>query len=329
MDKIVILMATYQGEKYLEEQLKSILAQDFADWRLIVRDDGSTDGTLLLLSAYANRYPDKITVCRNETNLGGTKNFLTLLKDAAGKYGAGGESAAKACGAAENAPGKTYYMFSDQDDYWHADKLRLTLARMKQVEARYGEDMPALVFTDARVTDEKRKELAPSFFDLQHFNMKKRTLPHFLMENMVIGCTAMMNAALAGMVEAVPEHARYHDWWMALLAAAAGHTSFLPQATLDYRQHGNNVVGSESFGSYVKRRAGSLFAQRAVLRANYAQAQELLELYGDRLPDYAKEQIAGFLALQEQNAVKRRVSALRGGYLKSGIVRNAGLFLIL
>lgn len=324
MDKIVILMATYQGEKYLEEQLKSIVAQDFPNWQLIVRDDGSTDGTLLLLSAYANRYPDRITVFRNETNLGGTKNFLTLLKDAAREYGAGGELP-----AAKQREDAVYFMFSDQDDYWHEDKLRLTLARMKQVEERYGADMPALVFTDARVTDEKRKELAPSFFSLQHFNMKKRTLPHLLMENMVIGCTTMMNAALAGMAEAVPQHARYHDWWMALLAASAGHTSFLPQATLDYRQHGNNVVGSESFGGYVKRRVSTLFLQRDTLRANYAQAEELLELYYEKLPEYAKEQIAGFLALREQNVIKRRVSALRGGYLKSGIVRNAGLFLIL
>lgn len=323
MDKIVILMATYQGEAYLEEQLKSIVAQDFPNWRLIVRDDGSTDGTLLLLAAYANRYPERIRVCCNETNLGGTKNFLTLLKDAAREYGTGGGQTAK-----HGADG-VYFMFSDQDDYWHEDKLRLTLARMKQLEARYGKDKPALVFTDARVTDAKRSEIAPSFFDLQRFNMRKRTLPHLLMENMVIGCTAMMNAALAGMVKAVPERARYHDWWMALLAAAAGHTSFLPQATLDYRQHGNNVVGSQSFGGYVKRRVSTLFSQRDTLRANYAQAEEFLELYENKLPEHAKEQIAGFLALQEQNAVKRRVNAFQGGYLKSGIIRNIGLFFIL
>lgn len=71
MDKIAILMATYQGEKYLEEQLRSITAQDYPNWHLYVRDDGSADGTRLLLSAYAERYPGKITVHYNGENLGG------------------------------------------------------------------------------------------------------------------------------------------------------------------------------------------------------------------------------------------------------------------
>lgn len=318
VDKIVILMATYQGEKYLEEQLRSITEQDYPDWELVVRDDGSSDRTLLLLSAYANRYPDRITVRRGEENLGGTKNFLTLLRDAAVRA----ESAA--------AKGeRTYFMFSDQDDFWHPDKLRLTLFRMKQLEARYGADVPALVFTDARVVDEGRRELAPSFYGLQHFNLKKRTLPHLLMENMVIGCTAMMNAALAGLVERLPEHARYHDWWMALLAAAFGHTSYLPVATLDYRQHGNNVVGAQGFGRYAGRRAAALLAQRKTLRANYRQAKEFFELYGGRLPGHPAGQLAAFLALPDENFIARRVDALRGGYLKSGLVRNIGLFMIL
>lgn len=313
MDKIVILMATYQGEKYLEEQLRSIAAQDYPNWQLLVRDDSSADETMRLLSAYAARYPKQITICRNETNLGGTKNFLTLLKDAVAQCGGG----------------TTYFMFCDQDDSWHPDKLRLTLARMKRVEARYGADVPALVFTDARVVDGEMAELAPSFFALQHFQMKKRTLPHFLMENMVIGCTCMMNLALAAMVEKVPEHARYHDWWMALLAAAFGHTSYLPEATLDYRQHGNNVVGAENFCGYVKRRAGALSDQKDTLRANFRQAKEFYELYKERLPERAAGQLKEFLSLPDKNPFRRRADALRGGYLKSGIVRNIGLFLIL
>lgn len=318
MDKIVILMATFQGEKYLEEQLRSITEQDYPDWELIVRDDGSSDRTLLLLSAYANRYPNRITIRRGEENIGGTRNFLMLLRDAAVR--------------AENHPaagGRTYFMFSDQDDHWHPDKLRLTLSRMKQLEARYGADVPALVFTDARVVDEGMKELAPSFYGLQHFILKKRTLPHLLMENMVIGCTSMMNAALAGLVERLPEHARYHDWWMALLAAALGHTSYLPVATTDYRQHGNNVVGAVGFCRYVRQRALSLFGQRKTLRANYRQAEEFCEMYGKRLPEHPAKQLAAFLALPDENLIARRVHALSGGYLKSGLLRNIGLFMIL
>lgn len=317
MDKIVILMATYQGEKYLKAQMESIIAQDYPNWELSIRDDGSSDQTLLLLSAYANRYPDQITVHQGKENLGGTRNFLTLLRDAVAREGR------------RAADGQTYFMFSDQDDVWHPDKLRLTLARMKQLEARYGADVPGLVFTDARVVDGGLGEIAPSFFRLKRFHTGKRTLPHLLMENMVIGCTSMMNVALAGLVERIPEHARYHDWWMALLAAAFGHTSYLPVATLDYRQHGNNVVGAESFYHYVKRRAGTLLAQREALRANYRQAMEFSRMYEKRLPERSAAQLSGFLELAEENFFRRRVDALRRGYLKSGIARNAGLLLVL
>ena len=263
MDKIVILMATYQGENYLEEQLDSIVAQDYPYWELMVCDDGSTDRTMEILQAYQKRYAGRITVCQNKENLGGTKNFLTLLKEGA-KMGR----------AREKEGVRTYFMFSDQDDFWHRDKLSCTLSRMKQVEARYGRKLPALVFTDARVVDGGRKEIAPSFFALQHFNLCRRTLPHLLMENMVIGCTSMMNAALADLMQEIPEHARYHDWWMALLAAAAGHTSYLPKATLDYRQHGNNVVGTRDFAAYVKQRACALSGLKDSLLANYCQAEE-------------------------------------------------------
>lgn len=83
MDKIVILMATYQGENYLEEQLDSIVAQDYPYWELMVCDDGSTDRTMEILQAYQKRYAGRITVCQNKENLGGTKNFLTLLKEGA------------------------------------------------------------------------------------------------------------------------------------------------------------------------------------------------------------------------------------------------------
>ena len=110
MEQVVILMTTYQGETYLKEQMDSILAQDYPHWRLIVRDDGSQDATMLLLSAYANAHPDKISVERNAVNKGAAKNFLTLLADAAREY-SGRDS------------GRVYFMFADQDDVWLDTKI--------------------------------------------------------------------------------------------------------------------------------------------------------------------------------------------------------------
>lgn len=315
MDKVIVLMATYQGEKYLEGQLKSIMAQDYPNFELIVRDDASSDGTFFLLSLYKKRYPDKITVLRNKKNLGGTKNFLMLLRDSAARQSALGRN-------------QVYFMFSDQDDYWYPNKISRTLSRMKRLEARHGEEMPALVFTDARVVDGEGKELAPSFYALQRFNMKKRTFSHLLMENMVIGCTSMLNMPLAEMLTKIPKEARYHDWWMALLAASAGHTSYLPEPTMDYRQHGDNVVGAQSFGAYVIKRIKELKRQRLVLLKTFGQATEFYHLYSLEIPDRAVEQLEGFLMLQAKNPLVCRLNAIRGGYLKSGLIRNIGLMML-
>ncbi len=315
MDKVIILMATYQGERYLEEQLKSIVVQDYPNFELIVRDDASSDGTFFLLSLYKKRYPDKITVLRNKKNLGGTKNFLMLLRDAV-----------KQNNREQNS---VYFMFSDQDDYWYPNKISRTLTRMKRLEARYGKELPGLVFTDARVVDGNGKLLAPSFFALQRFHMKRRVFPHLLMENMVIGCTSMLNMPLAEILTKVPKHARYHDWWMALLAASTGHTSYLPESTIDYRQHTDNVVGAQNFGTYVKKRVKEIKKQKYTLLRNFEQAMEFYQFYSTEIPDRAVEQIEEFLMLQEQNFFLRRINAVRGGYLKSGLIRNIGLMLIL
>lgn len=306
---ITILMATYQGEKYIREQLDSILAQTERNWRLVIWDDGSQDGTVQIAEEYAARYPEKITVRQNAENLGSTKNFLSMLMTYESEY----------------------FMFADQDDIWHEDKLAQTKYRMRQMEKRYGKETPALVCTDAAVVDREANPLQPSFTRVQHFDMRCRSLPHLLMENLCIGCTMMLNQALADKIKVLPEHARFHDWWVALVAAAFGHISYLPLATLDYRQHGKNVVGTQSFGDYVKNRLLDGKAMKEALKATFAQAEEFYEIYGAH-PDLDGEhltELEGFLRLQRMDMISKRFYWLCGGYFKSGLIRNLGLFITL
>lgn len=303
---ITILMAAYQGEKYIREQLDSILAQVERDWRLVIWDDGSQDATPVILAEYASRHPKRILIQRNPENLGSTKNFLSMLM----------------------AYESDYYMFADQDDIWHPDKLTRTKRRMKQMEQRYGKEMPALVCTDAAVVDAEAKLLQPSFVKVQHFDMKQRSLPHLLMENLCIGCTMMMNRALAELVTELPERARFHDWWMALVAAAFGHISYLAVPTLDYRQHGNNVVGTQSFGDYARNRLMDVKVMKERLAATYAQAEEFYRIYGAH-PQLSGERLVeleGFLKLKHTDFISKRIRLLLGGYWKSGLLRNIGLF---
>ena len=129
MAEIGIILATYNGEKYLREQLDSILSNTFKDYEIHICDDGSTDGTIAIAKEYAEKYP-QITVWQNEKNQGYTGNFLKAVQR-------------------ETAP---YFMFCDQDDIWKPDKIEVTYRAMKEAEGT--ENQPVLVFTDAESYDD-------------------------------------------------------------------------------------------------------------------------------------------------------------------------------
>ena len=324
MDRIVILMAAWNGERYLAEQLDSILAQDWPDWKLVIQDDNSQDSTPRILSAYAERYPDRIAVRRNSRNLGATGNFLALLE--------GAVSESRTAKKAGEHASRTYYMFADQDDIWRPDKVRRTLRRMKRLEARYGETMPALVFTDAEVVDGEGAHRADSFCALQHLKAENRSLAHLLMENVCQGCTMLLNEALAGRVrlpetDAERKAIRYHDWWTALTAAAFGHISFLSEPTMQYRLHGNNVVGASSFGAYVRRRTADWREQQRALRATWQQAEAFRACYGRELSGRKKELVDAFCRMPQAGPAVRCGLLLKYRFYKSGLVRNIGLLL--
>lgn len=308
MSLITIVMSTYNGEKYIREQIDSILSSTCQEFDLLISDDCSSDQTINIINSYQREYPCRIHVHRNEKNMGYTLNFL-------------------------NAVGRTnsdYVMFCDQDDVWMPDKIELTLKRMKQLENNLGSEVPIAVFTDAQVVDENLKTINPSFFRSGNLNPQKTDLPHILMENKLIGCTVMFNRALRDVLieHPMPSYARYHDWWIALIAAALGRISYLPKATLLYRQHGNNVVGDQSFLAYVKRRATTLLKQKETITALQKQANEFLSLYHDELSKESYQLIHRFAHLNQANPLMRRYDLLRYGYLKTGFLRNIGLIII-
>ncbi len=128
-ENVAILMSTYNGEKYLEEQVKSIISQDYTDWHLYIRDDGSTDSTVNLIKKIA-RDNEKITFLNENKpkNLGVTGSFMDLLANTKAQY----------------------YMFSDQDDYWMEDKISATLRKMQASEIDH---MPICVHSNLTVVD--------------------------------------------------------------------------------------------------------------------------------------------------------------------------------
>ena len=309
MSTVAIVMAAYNGEKYLTEQISSILSSYYQDFELYIYDDGSKDNTITMIRDFEKQYPDKVHVIQNKTNLGVTTNFLNAL----------------------SATTMDYIMFCDQDDFWLPNKISLTLKRMRHMEAQIGSDKPFAVFTDACIADQDLNIIKPSFFCSEHLNPKKIDLPHILMENKLIGCTVMVNAALRKVLQGnhLPTNAKYHDWWVALIAVSLGKIGFINESTLLYRQHGANVVGGTGFLSYVKKRLSALKEQKQAILALEQQAEEFLRLYGDMLTEEKKSIIKLFAELDTMSFIKKRRLLLRYGFLKSGIIRNVALLLII
>lgn len=308
MSTVAVIMATYNGEKYVRRQIESILASSYDDFEIFIYDDGSTDNTVSIVSELEQLHPSRIHLQQNEVNLGVARNFLQAVAKAQADY----------------------IMLCDQDDVWKPDKIEKTLKRIKAMEKRLGRDLPLAVFTDAIIVDENLNTISESFFRFNHLDPKKNDLAHILMENKLIGCTVMVNGCVGRLLRQypMPENARFHDWWIALLASSMGKISYIDEGTLYYRQHAGNLVGGSGFVSYLKNRLENMQKQRGALQTLYRQAEEFLSIYDDILPYESKRLIGKFTSIPQMGFFAKRMCLIRNGYLKSGLIRNLGLMLL-
>lgn len=299
-EEIAILLATYNGEKYLAEQLDSLLNQSFHNWCLYVHDDGSKDRTVSILKEYAARYPDKIILIDAPSTGGAKNNFLFLL----------------------NIVDAPYFMFCDQDDVWLPEKIEKTYRWMKAVE----QDKPALVFTDLQVVDQDGKVIAPRMSEYQKLNMKKNRVEDFLTENVVTGCTVMINRQLADLARKASDPSRIimHDWWFAIVAARFGVISCLDEPLILYRQHGINTIGAKKLGiHYIIERLSHGKDVRNALNATRAQAQHVSEVFS--LPP--DDVITQYGNIAEKKKLERQLFYAQNHIYKSGLARNIGFIL--
>ena len=308
-----ILLASYNGEKYIEEQMASIAAQTYSQWKLFVCDDRSQDDTVAKAERFAQAYNQnhsendikKITIKVNDKACGGAAaNFFNMLSLSTSEY----------------------IMFCDQDDMWKADKVEKTLKRMRHLERKYGSHVPLLVYTDLAVVDENLKMIAPSF--IKYMNIPpKITLSRLLLQNSVTGCTVMMNRTLCQLLCKATEFKKIamHDHFAALTAQVFGKISFLPEATLSYRQHGNNSVGASDARSlsylYKRYRRGKK-QFRQDMYVYMIQAGYFYELYHDRITDpKTRDLIYGWAHLFEKNKLYRISFYIKNHVVKYGWIR--------
>jgi hypothetical protein len=229
-----------------------------------------------------------------------------------------------------NQNNRNYYMFSDQDDFWHKDKIKRTLRKIIGTEKKHGDNKPVTIYTDALVVDEHLKVINPSFHMSNKLDITKTDLSHLLMENKLIGCTIMFNQELVEKLgKKINEGIRFHDWWIALIATSFGHIEYLKDATLSYRQHGKNIVGDQSFKKYVFNRLKDIKSQSSTIEKNIIQAKLFYKTYSEDLDKEEKEIIKNFININTQNWLTKRITVLKYGYLKTGFIRNFGLLLCL
>jgi len=268
---VLILLASYQGTEFLDQQLLSIRQQTHVDWHLLIHNDGADPKTQAMVEEHSKQ--DQRIEWLNEavsTWRGACGNFAYLMDEAQKRN----------C---------HYFALSDQDDVWDSNKLERQLAALKEREVEVGAWTPLLLHTDLRVVNSKLNTIATSFNGMHCFDPTP-TLASLLAQNSVTGCSCVGNQALLEIALPVPESAAMHDWWLALCATGAGELLYLNEPTVCYRQHANNAIGARI--GFKDRRMWDFFrttVQRArrAFQASFCQAQAL----SDRLPEHSAAQV--------------------------------------
>lgn len=223
MDKYAILLATYNGEKYIEELLDSIERQTRKDYVCYIHDDGSTDGTVSVVKKWI-KGKSNYQLLEYDSKKGAKNNFLSMLEKVEASY----------------------YMFADQDDVWCEDKVDKLITRIELV-TRDREDVPCAVHSDMYVVDDDLNVLSNSFIKYIERDIYRNKLPQLLIDNPAAGCTMIINKALRdrSLEYKNANEIPMHDQWIMCVAAATGIINVIDESLLYYRQHERNVMGAE------------------------------------------------------------------------------------
>lgn len=217
---ILIALCTYQGQRFLVEQLDSILAQTHQDFNLHIFDDASTDASIKIIKQCQKKHQN-IYLHQNKQRLGFVKNFEQAIKTLSSE--------------------SVYLALCDQDDIWHSNKLEKSYQALSQLEQE-NPNMPCLVHSDLTMIDETGKQLFTSFFTQKHIELpNEKSLAKILGYNGVMGNTILMNHQLAQRALPFPESLKYHDYWLALVNETFGVRKTLKTALINYRIHTQNA----------------------------------------------------------------------------------------
>jgi glycosyltransferase involved in cell wall biosynthesis len=298
---ISILLATYNGEKYIEAQLDSLFKQSIQEFILYINDDQSTDATWDIINNYKNRFPDRIKISQSKFNSGSAKfnfmNMMTKIRD-------------------------DYVMLCDQDDVWLPNKIEKSMNKILELESCYGKGVPLLIHTDLTVVDSDLNIISKSLRKMMNLNYNRNKMCHLLVQNIITGCTIIYNRSLANVVNAMPSSFIMHDGWIALIASAFGKIDHLNEQTILYRQHEKSELGAVDANNikYILSKFSNLskIKRKEFKKATYNQAESFLNAYNNMLSPNQKKLLNSYKNIPHLKKVMRCFTIYKLGTIKNG-----------
>ncbi len=314
---VYILIGTYNGAQYIADQIKSIQHQKIHNWKMLIRDDCSSDKTVDIINKIALQ-DDRISLIKDQNgHLGVVGNFATLMNIALN----------------DNAQ---IIFFSDQDDYWLPNKINCYLHRFKKLQKQFGNSLPILIHSDLIVVDNQINIINKSFMTLRNiYHEFEQPLNTLLAQNFVTGCTIAINRSLLEFTLPIPKEVLIHDWWLALCAAVAGKIDFIKNPTVLYRQHEKNTVGAKNFWHFLNPFKTSPHytwkRSQSLIFSSICQAKALMTRIENRTIKFnedAMNLIKRYTNISKVSTLHRNTLIFRNNIRRQGLIRQA-IFLII
>ncbi|WP_263560859.1 glycosyltransferase family 2 protein [Paenibacillus polymyxa] len=279
--RVQILLSTYNGAAYLDEQIESLINQKDVEVQILIRDDGSTDDTVDKLSILEVRYPEQIRLCR-ESNVGVIASFFDLIERSSEAF--------------------DYYAFCDQDDVWMPNKLARAVAQLREKDG----SRPLMYCSATQMVSQNLEPLKVWPADIP----RSLSFHNALIENVCVGCTMVINKETLQLVKTrMPDTLNniiMHDWWIYLCTSSFGVVIFDHEPYIWYRQHQNNVLGGSTDGWLGKwRKRLSRFVKGKNRYILSKQARQFVQLYGQDMPSQMYSDVELFLHSYHKGVLSR------------------------
>jgi len=302
---VTILLATFNGDHYLKDQIESIIRQTHSHWELWIRDDCSTDNTIKLINSFMLK-DNRIKMLSNHNKrLGACMNFAELM---------------------EHVDCANYISFSDQDDVWHPYKIEMTLKKILEEEKRHGNTTPILVHTDFEFVNSELIHLkAKKNIAYRFSNQPELIANKLLSQNYIYGCTMLINKSLLRASLPISQCAENHDYWIALVASCIGKVFFIPNKAMSFKQHGSNVSMGLKASSFRNRfnRVFLKWPETVKLKdKRIEQIVALRDLLKDQLPFQKQKLLNDYIDIAKKGGIQSILFSMENQIRRQGVIQT-------